>query len=171
MPDGGRLRIETGNTWLDEAAAKLRELPPGQYVTLVVSDTGSGMPPDVVAQAFDPFFTTKPIGQGTGLGLSMIHGFMRQSGGQVHIESAVDRGTTVTLYFPRHMGELEATGAVEPAGPAEAVSGETVLVIDDEYTIRALITDALEEAGYRVLSAGTAPAASRSCNPTSGSIC
>jgi PAS domain S-box-containing protein len=106
MPNGGTLTIETANKWLDERAAKDRELPPGQYVSLCVTDTGSGMSPDVIARAFDPFFTTKPLGQGTGLGLSMIYGFVRQSGGQVRIYSEADKGTTMCLYFPRHMGKI-----------------------------------------------------------------
>ena len=105
MPDGGGITIETANKWLDERTAKERELAPGQYVSLCVTDTGTGMTPDVVAHAFDPFFTTKPIGQGTGLGLSMIHGFVRQSGGQVRIYSEVSKGTTMCLYLPRFTGE------------------------------------------------------------------
>ena len=113
MPDGGRLTIETGNKWLDERAARERDLPPGQYVSLCVSDTGTGMTPEVVARAFDPFFTTKPIGKGTGLGLSMVYGFARQSGGQVRIYSEPGQGTMVCLYLPRHHGEAE--DADEPA--------------------------------------------------------
>ena len=104
MPEGGKLTIETANKWLDERAAKDRELPPGQYVSLCVTDTGTGMTPEVIARAFDPFFTTKPLGQGTGLGLSMIYGFVRQSGGQVRIYSEPGKGTTMCLYFPRHHG-------------------------------------------------------------------
>ena len=112
MPDGGKLTIETGNRWLDERARGERDLPPGQYVSLCVSDTGTGMPPEVIAKAFDPFFTTKPIGQGTGLGLSMIYGFARQSGGQVRIYSEVGQGTIVRIYLPRHLGEAEAADVV-----------------------------------------------------------
>ena len=92
MPEGGRITIETANKWLDDRAAKERDLPPGQYLSLCVTDTGTGMTPDVIARAFDPFFTTKPIGQGTGLGLSMVYGFVRQSGGQVRIYSEVGHG-------------------------------------------------------------------------------
>jgi signal transduction histidine kinase len=110
MPDGGRITIETANKWLDERAAKERELPPGQYVSLCVTDTGTGMTPEVIAHAFDPFFTTKPIGQGTGLGLSMIHGFVRQSGGQVRIYSELDKGTTMCLYLPRFIGRADEVG-------------------------------------------------------------
>ena len=100
MPDGGHLTIETANKWLDERAAVDRELPPGQYISVCVTDTGVGMTPAVIARAFDPFFTTKPIGEGTGLGLSMIYGFAKQSGGQVRIYSEVGRGTTVCIYLP-----------------------------------------------------------------------
>ncbi|MGA9865234.1 MAG: ATP-binding protein, partial [Acetobacteraceae bacterium] len=107
MPDGGRLTIETGNKWLDARGARKRDLPPGQYVTLGVSDTGIGMTCDVIQRAFDPFFTTKPIGMGTGLGLSMVYGFARQSGGQVQIYSEPSQGTMVCLYLPRHSGAAE----------------------------------------------------------------
>ncbi len=110
-PDGGRLTIETANKWLDERAARERDLPPGQYVSLCVTDTGTGMTPEVIARAFDPFFTTKPIGQGTGLGLSMVYGFVRQSGGQVRIYSEVGKGTTMCLYLPRYLGEAEEADA------------------------------------------------------------
>lgn len=105
MPDGGRLTIETANESLDERHATMHGLPPGQYVSVRVSDTGAGMTQDVIAKAFDPFFTTKPLGQGTGLGLSMIYGFTRQSGGHTRIHSVVDRGTMVCLYLPRHLGD------------------------------------------------------------------
>ena len=116
MPGGGRLTIETANKWLDERAAAERELPPGQYVSLCVTDTGSGMDAEVVARAFDPFFTTKPLGQGTGLGLSMVYGYARQSGGQVRIYSEVGKGTTMCLYLPRHFGALQENRC----GPAGA---------------------------------------------------
>ena len=122
MPEGGKLTIETANKWLDERAAKERELPPGQYVSLCVTDTGTGMTPEVIARAFDPFFTTKPLGQGTGLGLSMIYGFVRQSGGQVRIYSEPGQGTTMCLYFPRHMGPLEAGRARARARWSSAAS-------------------------------------------------
>ena len=102
MPDGGRLTIETANKWVDDQIAKERDMRPGQYIQVSVSDTGTGMPPDVVARAFDPFFTTKPTGEGTGLGLSMIYGFVRQSNGQVRIYTEIGKGTTVALYLPRH---------------------------------------------------------------------
>lgn len=153
MPDGGRLTIETANKWLDEREATKRDLHPGQYVSLSVTDTGTGMTPDVIARAFDPFFTTKPLGQGTGLGLSMIYGFVRQSGGQVRIYSELGQGTTMCLYLPRYGGitvrsENEAEQIVAPG------NGETILVIDDEPLVRMLVVETLEESGYRVLEAG-----------------
>ena len=118
MPDGGRLTIETGQPLAGRrAAARERDLPPGQYVSLCVSDTGTGMTPEVIARAFDPFFTTKPIGQGTGLGLSMIYGFARQSGGQVRIYSEVGQGTMVCLYLPRHHGEAATPRTPTPSWP------------------------------------------------------
>ncbi len=158
MPDGGRLTIETGNRWLDARAARERELPPGQYVSLCVSDTGTGMPPDVIAKAFDPFFTTKPIGQGTGLGLSMIYGFARQSGGQVRIYSELGDGTMVCLYLPRHVGAVEDVDTPpEFADAPRARAGETVLVVDDEPTVRMLVTEVLEELGYAAIEAADGP--------------
>ncbi|MDB5480171.1 MAG: hybrid sensor histidine kinase/response regulator [Caulobacteraceae bacterium] len=157
MPDGGRITIETANSWLDWRGAQERELPPGQYVALCVSDTGVGMPPEVVARAFDPFFTTKPLGQGTGLGLSMVHGFARQSGGHARIYSEVGHGTTMKLYFPRYTGEMGASEEPEHEIAGEAIPGETVLVIEDESAIRMLVADVLEAAGYRVLQAADGP--------------
>jgi PAS domain S-box-containing protein len=153
MPNGGRITIETANKWIDGRTAKDRDLTPGQYLSVCVTDTGTGMTPEVIDRAFDPFFTTKPLGQGTGLGLSMIHGFVRQSGGQVRIYSELGQGTTMCLYLPRHIGELEADDDAESEGALEPGHGETVLVIDDEEPIRMLIADVLEEAGYRVLGA------------------
>ena len=158
MPDGGHITIETANKWLDERAAKERELPPGQYVSLCVTDTGTGMTPDVIAHAFDPFFTTKPLGQGTGLGLSMIHGFVRQSGGQVRIYSELGKGTTICLYLPRFIGELDEAVAPETLHDADLGRGETVLVIDDEPTVRMLMVEVLEEAGYVAIEASDGPA-------------
>ncbi|MBL6080655.1 PAS domain S-box protein [Belnapia sp. T18] len=159
MPDGGRLTVETANRWLDERAARTRDLAPGQYVSLCVSDTGTGMTPEVVGRAFDPFFTTKPIGMGTGLGLSMIYGFVRQSGGQARIYSEPGQGTMVCLYLPRHHGKAEAED--EAAGQAavpRAEQGETVLVVDDEPTVRMLVADVLAELGYTAIEAADGPA-------------
>ncbi|MGX5776271.1 PAS domain S-box protein [Methylorubrum zatmanii] len=159
MPEGGRITIETANKWLDDRGARERDLDPGQYLSLCVTDTGTGMSPDVIAKAFDPFFTTKPIGQGTGLGLSMIYGFVRQSGGQVRIYSELGQGTTMCLYLPRHYGAAE-----EPeAGPDLAVApraeqGETVLIVDDEPTVRMLVTEVLEDLGYTAIEAADGPA-------------
>ena len=159
MPDGGRITIETANRWMDDRAAREREVAPGQYLSLCVSDTGTGMPPDVVARAFDPFFTTKPLGQGTGLGLSMIYGFARQSGGQVRIYSEVGQGTMVCVYLPRHYGEGSdaMTEADRSDGAPRAVEGETVLVVDDEPTVRMLVTDVLGDLGYGALEAEDGP--------------
>lgn len=153
MPEGGRLTIETANKWMDERAARERDLPPGQYVALSVTDTGTGMPPEVIRRAFDPFFTTKPTGKGTGLGLSMIHGFVRQSGGQVRIYSEVGQGTTMCLYLPRHYGEEEAETSAETAKASPVEAGETVLVVDDEPTVRMLVSEVLEEFGYIAIEA------------------
>ncbi|USJ27010.1 response regulator [Ensifer adhaerens] len=160
MPDGGRLTIETGNRWLDERAAAQRGLPPGQYVSLCVSDTGTGMSPDVVARAFDPFFTTKPIGQGTGLGLSMVYGFAGQSGGAVRIYSEVGKGTMICIYLPRHAAEDHSSDIPADAGPAPAATGvHTILVVDDEPLVRMVAVEILEELGYEVLEASDGPSA------------
>lgn len=154
MPDGGRITIETANKWVDYAAARSHDMPEGQYVSLCVTDTGTGMTPEVIAKAFDPFFTTKPIGEGTGLGLSMIYGFAKQSGGQVRIYSEVGQGTTVCVYLPRYRG-----AAIEPDvsritdNRPRAKEGETVLVIDDEAVVRMLVTDVLAELGYTAIEA------------------
>ena len=161
MPDGGRLTIETANRWLDDRAASVFELAPGQYVCLSITDTGIGMEPDVARRAFDPFFTTKPIGQGTGLGLSMVYGFARQSGGQVRVYSEVGKGTTMSLYFPRHDGEAKEDGEAPAPPPIEAGEGETVMIVEDEESIRYIAVEALAAAGYRVVEAGDGPAALR----------
>jgi PAS domain S-box-containing protein len=155
MPHGGRLTIETANKWLDDRAARQRELPAGQYLSLCVTDTGSGMSPDIIKRAFDPFFTTKPTGQGTGLGLSMVYGFARQSGGQVRIYSELGQGTTMCIYLPRHYGEAE--NDIEVLNSPNVMRGEqdkTVLVIDDEPTVRMLVTEVLSELGYHAVEAG-----------------
>jgi len=154
MPDGGRITIAATNESLDAATAAAYGLPEGPYLSLCVTDTGTGMPPEVVARVFEPFFTTKPIGQGTGLGLSMIHGFAQQSGGQVRIHSEVGRGTAVRLYMPRHHGGVE--GEAVPATPVDAgraLDGQTVLVVDDEPSVRMLVVEVLEDLGYTALQA------------------
>jgi PAS domain S-box-containing protein len=160
MPEGGRITIETANKWLDDRGARERELSPGQYLSICVTDIGTGIPKDIVDRIFDPFFTTKPTGEGTGLGLSMVHGFVRQSGGQVRVYSEVGNGTTMCLYLPRYMGDLETEGVEESVVP-ELGSGETVLVIDDEPTVRMLMSDVLSEAGYAVLEAHDGPSGMR----------
>ncbi|MBS0429674.1 MAG: PAS domain S-box protein [Proteobacteria bacterium] len=156
MPDGGQLTVVTANQFLGEAEAAARELPMGEYVRLDVIDTGTGMSPSVVQRVFEPFFTTKPLGRGTGLGLSMVYGFVRQSGGTVAIDSEVGRGTQMTLLLPRHAGEALA---VEASAPHESAvgSGETILVIEDDEPIRRLLTEFLSGSGYRVLSAQDGP--------------
>ena len=160
MPEGGTLTIETCNAHLDDAYAALqREVKPGQYVCICVTDTGVGMTADTISKAFEPFFTTKPIGQGTGLGLSMIYGFARQSEGYAKIYSEVGKGTTFKLYLPRHYGEGEEED-VRSAGTSDelrAERGEVVLVVEDQTAVRALVVDVLEELGYRALEAVDGP--------------
>jgi PAS domain S-box-containing protein len=160
MPQGGRLTIETANKWLDHQAAAAFELVPGQYMSIAISDSGAGMAPEVLARAFDPFFTTKPLGQGTGLGLSMVHGFVRQSGGQVRLYSEVGHGTTIELYFPKHSG-LETQVDSDPGAPTQIprAHGETVLVVDDETSIRSVVVEVLKDAGYNVVEAVDGPTA------------
>ncbi len=160
MPGGGAIMIETANVELDLAyTSTQQDVKPGQYVCLSVSDTGSGMSEDVLARVFEPFFTTKPIGQGTGLGLSMVYGFVRQSGGHVRIYSEVGLGTTVRIFLPRYLGDAEPqdlSAANEPAARPKA--HETVLVVEDERVVRDLIVEMLDEQGYRVLQAEDGPA-------------
>ena len=154
MPDGGKITLETGNRWMDVRTARDRGLEAGQYISLCVTDTGTGMTPDVVAKAFDPFFTTKPIGLGTGLGLSMIYGFAKQSGGAVHIYSEVGKGTTVCIYLPRYLGESEEVAGHDTVDDApRSLRGETVLVVDDEPTVRVLVSEVLSDLGYCPLEA------------------
>lgn len=153
MPDGGKITVETANKWLDERTGRQRDLPPGQYLSICVSDTGTGMTPETIEHAFEPFFTTKPIGQGTGLGLSMIYGFARQSGGQVRIYSEVGQGTTMCIYLPRHIGEADTEDTMASASLETGGEGETILVVDDEATIRHLIDEVLDELGYTVIGA------------------
>lgn len=155
MPDGGRITVETANRQLDTISARERDLPPGQYVALSVSDTGTGMSSETIERAFDPFYTTKPLGEGTGLGLSMIYGFVRQSGGQVRIYSELGLGTTMTLYFPRIHAEDEASPEGELSRESlPSAEGETVLVVDDEPAVRSLIVDVLADLGYNTIEAG-----------------
>jgi PAS domain S-box-containing protein len=153
MPDGGDLAIETGNRMLEESEARELELQGGEYVSLSVSDTGGGMTADVIARAFDPFFTTKPIGEGTGLGLSMVYGFVRQSGGQARIQSEPGHGAKISLYLPRYMGGDQIFQQQPAAQKAQHGNGETVLLVDDERSVRMLVTEVLNELGYTVLEA------------------
>ncbi len=163
MPDGGRITIETANRWLDERAARARDLDAGQYLSLCVTDTGTGMTPEVQARAFDPFYTTKPLGEGTGLGLSMIYGFARQSGGQVRIYSEPGQGTTLCIYLPRYYGDAppEEAPAVSLDRAPLSEGARLVLVVDDEPTIRMLAIEVLSELGYTTLEAGDGTAALR----------
>jgi len=159
MPDGGHLLIETSNTaLLDRRGAPKdwppQDVPPGDYVALSVVDTGTGMTPEVIARAFDPFFTTKPLGQGTGLGLSMVYGFVQQSGGHVRLRSEVGQGTTVAIYLPRHLGAgVEVmehdTISTLPTG----MVGDVVLMVEDEPGVRMVVRDVLSDLGYTVLEA------------------
>jgi signal transduction histidine kinase/CheY-like chemotaxis protein len=161
MPDGGKLTIETGNAYLDDRyVLDHAGIAPGQYVMLAVTDTGTGMPPDVAAKAFDPFFTTKKSGVGTGLGLSQVYGFVKQSGGHVKIYSEAGEGTTIKIYLPRHMGAVEEA---KPAGERSALptgdASVSILVVEDEEGVRRYSTDALRDLGYRVLEAASGEAA------------
>ncbi|TNC49594.1 PAS domain S-box protein [Rubellimicrobium rubrum] len=160
MPDGGRIGIVTGTVELDRAsAARIGDLRPGQYVTIEATDSGVGMTPEVMSRAFDPFFTTKPLGQGTGLGLSMIYGFVRQSNGHVQLRSRTSQGTTVTLYLPRHQGVTEGTGETRTETAADLLvsGGETVVVVEDEPIVRALVVEALAGLGYHIVEAEDGP--------------
>lgn len=163
MPEGGRVTVETANCHLDHAYADDNPgISPGQYVLIAVSDTGNGMPAEVIAKAFDPFFTTKEVGRGTGLGLSQVYGFVKQSGGHVKIYSEVGNGTTVKVYLPRlHNASIEAATpeTVRPVPRGEAQ--EVILVVEDEAAVRQFSVDALTELGYRVFAADSAAAALR----------
>jgi signal transduction histidine kinase len=160
MPAGGRLTLETSNTYLDRAYAEGEtEVEPGQYVMIAITDSGTGMPQEVLSQVFEPFFTTKPPGQGTGLGLSQVHGFIKQSAGHIRIYSELGVGTTVKLYLPRS----DAAIAAESIGPSAFARGErrdvTVLVVEDEAGVRGFVVEALSELGYDVIAADGAQSA------------
>ncbi|HYJ18809.1 MAG TPA: ATP-binding protein, partial [Burkholderiales bacterium] len=154
MPEGGTLTIATSNILFEPEQAIIRDIKPGEYVRLSISDTGVGMPPEVQVRAFDPFYTTKPIGQGTGLGLSMIYGFIRQSEGSVLIESEIGEGTMIEVCLPRYCGDLpQDAGAVDEDGLHQAGQDEVVLVVEDEAVVRLLVVEVLNDLGYRALEA------------------
>ena len=160
MPMGGRMTVRTSNLRLHaQDARRYPELEPGDYALLTINDTGTGMPPEVLERAFDPFFTTKPVGQGTGLGLSMIYGFAKQSRGHVLLESGLGRGTTVSLYLPRYHGALPQVEAPAPREMPLAQKGETVVIVEDDAAVRMLVVDVLEELGYRFIEAADSAAA------------
>ena len=162
MPGGGTLTIQTSNQVLDAAEANLRDVRPGEYVRLLITDTGTGMEPEVQARIFDPFFTTKAIGKGTGLGLSMVYGFVRQSEGSIKVESEFGRGTSFEICLPRYGGVLEAELAIEVDGrDRRAGSDEVVLVVEDESIVRLLVVEVLQELGYHALEADCGASALR----------
>lgn len=161
MPEGGRLTVETANQHLDASYAEEHaEVVPGQYVSISVSDTGKGMDRDTVARAFEPFFTTKPIGQGTGLGLSQVYGFVKQSGGHVKIYSEIGQGTTIKIYLPRLFGGESESGGPDTQLVPEG-DHETILVLEDDDEVRTYSVESLRELGYRVLEAHDGPSALR----------
>ncbi|SEI19943.1 response regulator [Pseudomonas asplenii] len=155
MPEGGQLLVSTSNQVLDLAFTQSQgRLEPGDYVLLQVRDTGCGMPENIISRVFDPFFTTKPIGQGTGLGLSMIYGFSKQSHGHVCIDSTVGQGTSVNLYLPRYSGEpILQDDSLQLLPSSQAAEGETVLIVEDDPAVRALVRDVLSELGYQFVEA------------------
>jgi CheY-like chemotaxis protein len=160
MPKGGKLTIETANVHLDERyAATQAEVLPGQYVMLAVTDNGTGMPAEVKARAFDPFFTTKDVGQGTGLGLSQVYGFTKQSRGHVKIYSELGEGTTVKIYLPRHHARAAEEDEEVVCPRPRGAENETVLVVEDDVDVRNYSSESLRELGYRVLEASHARAA------------
>jgi CheY-like chemotaxis protein len=158
MPKGGKLLIETTNAELTEQYAEQHQaVHPGRYVMLAVSDTGTGMTPETKARVFEPFFTTKEVGKGTGLGLSTVYGIVKQSDGYVWVYSEVGRGTTFKIYLPRV--EQQATEMAPRREPGTLVGTETLLLAEDDETLRSLATEALTKLGYTVLAAGNAPTA------------
>jgi signal transduction histidine kinase len=160
MPEGGTLIVNTSNQQLDSRfVAAHGNLLPGDYVLLRVTDTGCGMPESTISRAFDPFFTTKPIGQGTGLGLSMIYGFSKQSHGHVTIDSEVGHGTSVSLFLPRYSGDLAEENLIDIQHAPHALDGETVLIVEDDPAVRVLVSAVLSELGYAYVEAGDADSA------------
>ena len=155
MEHGGKLTIETTNAPIDGAFAIEYAITPGEYVLLAVTDTGTGMTPDVVAKAFDPFFTTKDFGKGTGLGLSQVFGFIRQSGGHVKIYSEASLGTTVKIYLPRGRADVPTADPKKATGKVSGGAGEVVMVVEDEERVRANSVETLKELGYTVVEASS----------------
>jgi CheY-like chemotaxis protein len=163
MPGGGRLTIETANTFLDDAyAVAHEEVVAGRYVLLAITDNGVGMTREVLRQAFDPFFTTKEVGRGTGLGLSQVYGFTKQSGGHIKVYSEPGQGTTVKMYLPRLISpEVTAEIPAQPGAASIGSKAELILVVEDEDDVRASTVGMLEELGYGVLTAADGPTALR----------
>jgi nitrogen-specific signal transduction histidine kinase/ActR/RegA family two-component response regulator len=164
MPNGGQITIETSNAYLDDSyVAHIGDIKSGQYVMLSVSDTGSGIPADKIEKVFEPFFTTKPSGQGTGLGLAMIHGFVKQSGGHIRIYSELEQGTTVKIYLPRmHSVDLPVAEMTERKRHLpRAVEGKTILLVEDDDGVRDYAVEVLQDAGYQVVAVGEGRAALR----------
>jgi CheY-like chemotaxis protein len=151
MPDGGKLTIETANAHIDEAYAAEHDVAPGQYVMIAVTDTGCGMPQEIIKKAFDPFFTTKPVGKGTSLGLSQAFGFARQSGGHLKIFSEVGTGTTMKIYLPRDYGTNDIAPHVKDESVPRGTASEAVLLVEDDASVREIHTKMLEELGYSVI--------------------
>jgi PAS domain S-box-containing protein len=169
MPKGGKLTIETGNTYIDDEYADTHaEVKAGQYVLVAVTDTGSGMSPDVLERAFEPFFTTKPEGHGTGLGLSQVYGLVKQSGGHIKLYSEVGQGTTVKIYLPRSEAEFEAEVSPQRGDVASLARGETVLLVEDDEGVREYAVHALTLLGYRVRQAADGAAALKILESDSG---
>jgi PAS domain S-box-containing protein len=162
MPQGGKLTIETGNTWLDEGyAATHAEVIPGQYVMVAISDSGEGMSEEAIAHAFEPFFTTKPEGEGTGLGLAQVHGFVKQSGGHVKLYSELGRGTTVKIYLPRHSQVGDPLPATDDPALEPSRGRASVLLVEDDEDVRLFGAEALRMLGYTVYQAGESESALR----------
>jgi CheY-like chemotaxis protein len=161
MPDGGKLTIEASNSYLDDAYCRQHsDIQPGQYVQISVTDTGAGMTKQVMDRAFEPFFTTKQSGQGTGLGLSQVYGFVKQSGGHVKIYSEIGEGTTVKIYLPRSAGRYSPREATK-SETARARPGECILVVEDDDDVRSYVVETLGGLGYDVLEAAGASEALR----------
>ena len=171
MPNGGKLALETSNVFLDENYASMHsEVTPGNYVMIAVSDTGSGIPPALLERVFEPFFTTKEVGRGTGLGLSMVFGFVKQSGGHVKIYSEEGHGTSVKIYLPRATG-LQQTAAEAQVSATIEGGNETILVVEDDTLVRRYVMTQIESLGYTTLEAANASDALRIIDEVPPSTC